>query len=201
MRASSSSSTFLSNTLLVARQLLVIDWSNPLFEMAPQLFVRAMSYKLGIKLKVQGISNYAITAIKKVQYLIVFFVFFFIQLQCWNSSCISGTTLLYILLAGSLVQWDYTNTARCTKLLTFSPIINFYQRGPLRRHPKNCYQCKPPRRPPNQGRNQDLGLGGGGVSRRGIWGPLMVPSGSRGPNLPLSSGGLRNYRHLFERQF
>ena len=29
-----------------------------------------------------------------------------------------------------------------------------------------------------QGRIQDLGLGGG-VSRRGIWGPLKVPSGSR----------------------
>jgi hypothetical protein len=50
----------------------------------------------------------------------------------------------------------------------------------------------------------------GGVSRRGIWGPLKVPSvpgqrpfrGSRGAKpLPLSSGGLRNYRHLFERQF
>jgi hypothetical protein len=30
----------------------------------------------------------------------------------------------------------------------------------------------------HQGRIQDLGLGGG-VSRRGIWGPLKVPSGSR----------------------
>ena len=31
----------------------------------------------------------------------------------------------------------------------------------------------------SQGRIQDLGLGGGGVSRRRIWGPLKVPSGSR----------------------
>ena len=34
----------------------------------------------------------------------------------------------------------------------------------------------------NQGRIQDLWLGGGGgggVSRRGVWGPLKVPSGSR----------------------
>jgi hypothetical protein len=41
----------------------------------------------------------------------------------------------------------------------------------------------------------------GDVSRRGIWGPLKVPSGSRGAKAPGSSGGLRNYRHLFERQF
>jgi hypothetical protein len=41
----------------------------------------------------------------------------------------------------------------------------------------------------------------GGVRRRGIWGPLKVPSGSRRTNptpTPVSSGGLRNYRHLFE---
>ena len=41
----------------------------------------------------------------------------------------------------------------------------------------------------------------GGVSRRAVWGPHAVPSGSRAEPPPGSSGGLRNYRHLFERQF
>ena len=48
----------------------------------------------------------------------------------------------------------------------------------------------------------------GGVSRRGVWGPAS-PAGPwqspgrwpRGRKPPGSSGGLRNYRHLFERQF
>ena len=51
--------------------------------------------------------------------------------------------------------------------------------------------------------------GQGGVNRRRVWGPHTVPSGSRaeprqgaqGGQAPGSSGGLRNYRHLFERQF
>jgi hypothetical protein len=51
------------------------------------------------------------------------------------------------------------------------------------------------------------GGGGGGVSRRGSGD--RVPSGSKavswkgaqGKKPPGSSGGLRNYRHLFERQF
>ena len=30
-----------------------------------------------------------------------------------------------------------------------------------------------------RGRIQDLWLGGGGVSRRGVWGPLKIPSGSK----------------------
>ena len=58
----------------------------------------------------------------------------------------------------------------------------------------------------NQGRIQDLWLGGC-VSRRGVWGPLKVPSGSKaeprygaqGAKPPGNSGALRNYRHLFER--
>jgi hypothetical protein len=45
-----------------------------------------------------------------------------------------------------------------------------------------------------QGRIQDLWLGG--VSRRGFWRPY-VPLAGPGQG----SGGLRNYRHLFERQF
>jgi hypothetical protein len=57
------------------------------------------------------------------------------------------------------------------------------------------------------GRIQDLWLGGA-VSRRGVWGPAS-PAGPRqspgrwprGRKPPGSSGGLRNYRHLFERQF
>ena len=44
-----------------------------------------------------------------------------------------------------------------------------------------------------QGRIQDLWLGV--VSRRGFWGPLIPPVGPG-----QSSEGLRNYRHLFERQ-
>ena len=32
-----------------------------------------------------------------------------------------------------------------------------------------------------QGRIQDLWLGGGGVSRRGVWGPLKVPRGAKPP--------------------
>jgi hypothetical protein len=40
----------------------------------------------------------------------------------------------------------------------------------------------------------------GGVSRRGVCGPLKVPSWSR-VEPPWSSEDFRNYRHLFERQF
>ena len=39
----------------------------------------------------------------------------------------------------------------------------------------------------------------GGVSMRGVWGPYRVPDRTLVGNG--SSGGLRNYRHLFERQF
>ena len=39
----------------------------------------------------------------------------------------------------------------------------------------------------------------GGVSMRGVWGPERVPDRTFIGNG--SSGGLRNYRHLFERQF
>ena len=57
-----------------------------------------------------------------------------------------------------------------------------------------------------QGRIQDLGLGGACVGEgsgdllRSPAGPGQIPSrGSRGTNpTPVSSGGLRNYRHLFE---
>jgi hypothetical protein len=60
-----------------------------------------------------------------------------------------------------------------------------------------------------QGRIHDLWLGGGGVSRRGVWDRLRFPAGpwqspGRGPRRAKpsgNSGGLRNYRHLFERQF
>ena len=47
----------------------------------------------------------------------------------------------------------------------------------------------------------------GDVSRRGIWGPRpqrvqgRTLVGGPGVEVPGSSGGLRNYRHLFERQF
>ena len=49
----------------------------------------------------------------------------------------------------------------------------------------------------------------GGVIRRGVWDRLRSPAGPRqspgrelrGAKPPWSSGGLRNYRHLFERQF
>ena len=60
-----------------------------------------------------------------------------------------------------------------------------------------------------QGRIQDLGLGGG-VSRRGVWGPLKVPQLFQNRALvggpgeyppPPRSGGLRKYIHIFERQF
>jgi hypothetical protein len=55
----------------------------------------------------------------------------------------------------------------------------------------------------------DPGFVVGGVSRRGVWDRLRSPAGPRqspgmGPRRakpPGSSGGLRNYRHLFERQF
>ena len=61
----------------------------------------------------------------------------------------------------------------------------------------------------SQGRIQDLGLGGGAWVEEGIGdrlrspaGPGQSPSrGSREAKPPLSSGGLRNYRHSFERQF
>ena len=65
-----------------------------------------------------------------------------------------------------------------------------------------------------QGRIQDLGLGGGGGgggrvgmgSRDRLRSPAVQGRalgggpGGRNPS-PLSSGGLRNYRHFFERQF
>ena len=49
-----------------------------------------------------------------------------------------------------------------------------------------------------QGRIQDLGLGGGGVSRRGVWGPRpqrvqgRALVGDPGGEAHESSGGLRN---------
>ena len=59
-----------------------------------------------------------------------------------------------------------------------------------------------------QGRIQDLWLGGAWVCEgsgdrlRSPAGPRQSPGrGPRGAKLPGSSGGLRNYRHLFERQF
>jgi hypothetical protein len=68
-------------------------------------------------------------------------------------------------------------------------------------HTQEASDCSSPTNLPGniQGRIQDLWLGG--VSMRGVWGPLKVPSWSRGTKPPWSSGDFRNYRHLFERQF
>jgi hypothetical protein len=71
----------------------------------------------------------------------------------------------------------------------------------------NKLECTPtPTTGTCQGQIQDLWLGGG-VSRRGIWGPLLGPQrvesgalvgGPGGQSPPEALGGLRNYRHLFE---